>query len=362
MQIDPRLREFATERQRQVLDAVAAHPTRRAAAAALGMADRTLRDHVEAVRKKAARGGHVESVTPDDAAIPGPGFVVDAPPPDVDLEELLDRRKREFSRKREIEIANKLIRVDVKLKGPIGILHFGDPHVDDDGTDIEALERHTELVRRTQGLFAGNVGDTTNNWVGRLARLYGQQSTSAAEAWELATWFVNRCQWIYMVAGNHDCWSGAGDPLKWIAAQASALYKETSVRLGLHFPNGREVRVNVRHDFAGSSQWNPAHGSMKAAQFGVHDHILVNGHKHVSGYGVIKDGHSGIVSHCIQVGSYKTFDRYAKEKGFRDQAISPCSVTVIDPEASEASLVQMFWEPENAAEYLTWLRAKRRAA
>jgi len=252
--------------------------------------------------------------------------------------------------------------VTVKLDGPIGILHVGDPHVDDDGTDIGALRRHTELVRQTRGLFAGNVGDTTNNWVGRLARLYADQSTGAKEAWALAEWLVGRCDWLYLVAGNHDAWSGAGDPLKWIARQQGALYHETNVRLGLNFPNGREVRINIRHDFAGHSMYNPAHGAMKAALMGVKDHVLVNGHKHVSGYGVIKDGNSGLIAHCIQVASYKVHDRYARERGFRDQHISPCAVTIIDPDASEASLVQMFWEPEHASEYLTWLRKKRRAA
>jgi len=286
-------------------------------------------------------------------------FRVEHPPEPIDIEELKERRKRQFERKKEVENAERLIRVDVNVDGPFGIWHCGDPHVDDDGTDIGALERHTELIQKTPALFAGNVGDTTNNWVGRLARLYAQQSTSAAEAWALADWFIRRCRWLYMVAGNHDCWSGAGDPLKWIAAQQEALYKETNVRLGLRTRKGREIRVNIRHDFAGHSQWNPAHGSGKAAQLGVRDHVLINGHKHVSGYNVIKDGQSGIISHCIQVASYKVYDRYAKDKGFRDQHISPCAVTIIDPDATEASLVQVFWEPEPAAEFLTWLRAKR---
>jgi hypothetical protein len=35
------------------------------------------------------------------------------------------------------------------------------------------------------------VGDTTNNWTGRLARLYADQSTSAAQAWRIAEWLVN---------------------------------------------------------------------------------------------------------------------------------------------------------------------------
>ena len=100
------------------------------------------------------------------------------------------------------------------------------------------------------------------------------------------------------------------------------------------------------------------HGAGKAFQLGNRDHIMVCGHKHVSGYMPIKDPDSGIVGHCIQVGSYKRLDRYARERGFRDQMISPCAVTVINPEASEAGLVQVFWEPEEAAQYLTWLRSR----
>ena len=282
-----------------------------------------------------------------------------AVPPAVDVDELLERRKREYARKHERAETSALVPIKVRADGPFGIVHFGDPHVDDDGTDIDALEEHTRIVRETPGLFAGNVGDTTNNWVGRLARLYGEQSTSAAEAWALAEWFVGRCQWLYMVSGNHDHWSGAGDPLEWISRGKRISGYETNVRLELRASNGRSVRVNVRHDFAGNSQWNPVHGAAKAFQLGTRDHVMVCGHKHVSGYMPIKDPASGIVGHCIQVGSYKRLDRYAQERGFRDQMISPCAVTVIDPAASEAELVHVFWEPAAAADYLTWLRSRR---
>lgn len=293
---------------------------------------------------------------------PKPFSFTPLPEDDVSVEDLVEHRKRQFARKRAHEEARKLIRINVEIDGPIAIWHAGDPHVDDDGTDIEALERHTDLVRKTPGMFAANVGDTTNNWVGRLARLYAEQSTSAKQAWKLAEWFMGRCDWLYVIGGNHDCWSGAGDPLQWMTRQVGALYESSEARLALQFPGGREVRINARHDFSGSSQWNPAHGSMKAAQFGTHDHVLINGHKHTSGYGAIKCAQTGVISHCIQVASYKVFDRYARERNFRDQHISPCAVTVIDPDASEASTVQVFWEPEPAADYLAHLRKKRKAA
>lgn len=286
--------------------------------------------------------------------------VAEVPTGELDVDDLVADRKRRFALKRKAEAVGALITVKMKINGPIGIWFAGDPHVDDDGTDIAALERHTDIVRNTHGMFAANVGDTTNNWVGRLARLYGEQTTSAAEAWALAEWLVERCPWLFMISGNHDLWQqNNGDPLQWIARQNAAIHRPSEARIGLQFANGRQCVINARHDFAGNSQWNPAHGPMKALQMGVRDHIAICGHKHVSGYGVIKDQSDGKVCHAIQVASYKVYDRYAKERGFRDQHISPCAVTVIDPDATEASFVQLFWEPEPAADYLTWLRQKR---
>lgn len=294
---------------------------------------------------------------------PSPIVAVRAPPsPELTAGELLERKKADFRRRLAYEHGRKLIRVKVNIPGPIGILHFGDPHLDDDGTDIEALEHHIQLVKDHPAMVAANVGDTTNNWVGRLARLYAEQHATAREAWTLAEWFIRELEgkWLYIIAGNHDAWSGAGDPLNWITQQASALYESSEVRLGLAFPGGKTITINARHDFAGESQWNPAHGPMKAAQLGIRDDILICGHRHKSGYSPLKDPESGKVCHCIQVASYKRYDRYARERGFRDQSLSPCVVTVIDPEQTKPeAMVHVFWDADVAADFLTWLREKR---
>lgn len=296
---------------------------------------------------------------------PAPFEIEKPPSAGLSTDELVEQRKLRYQRKQEHEDARALIPVKINMDGPIGIVHFGDPHVDDDGTDIFALEHDTGVVAKTPGLFAGNVGDTTNNWVGRLARLYGEQSTTAEEAWQLAEWFMGRCadKWLYVIGGNHDAWSGAGDPLNWITRQRPGLYQSSEIRLNLTFPNGREVRINAHHDFSGHSMWNAAHGSMKAAQMGFRDHLLINGHKHTSGYGIVKDPATGILSHCMQVASYKIYDRYAREKGFRDQHIAPCVTTIINPYAKkETGLISAFWDVDEAAEYLTHLRRKARVS
>lgn len=330
--------------------------TNRGAAVQLGIGDMTFARHFK-------------------AAFPGgePDCGLDIRPlPETDepIEQVIQRRRQQFDIKRQYEKAAKLAAVGVRIKGPIGLLAFGDPHVDDDGTDIAALERHAHLVRDTEGLYAGNVGDTTNNWVGRLARLYAEQETSAKTAWRLAEWFIRLCprnkaewtdrpKWLFIVGGNHDCWSGESDPLKWITRQANSIYSKSQVRLNLSFPNGTEVRVNCAHDFRGASQWNPAHGSMKASQLGFRDHILLNGHRHTSGYGLIKDPMTGLISHCIQVASYKVYDRYAQELGLVDRHISPSVLCVIDPEAAEVGRVTVFFDVDAGVDFLRWKRERK---
>jgi len=281
------------------------------------------------------------------------------PDDDIPIEDLVAHRIKQFKKKAAHREAAKLVRCTVNIEGPIGLLVFGDPHIDDDGCDLERLRAHSDLTH-IPAVWGCNIGDTTNNWVGRLARLYADQGTSAKQAWALAEWFVKRTRWLFLIGGNHDAWSGEGDPLKWICRQQDALYQSSEVRLGLAFPNGREVIVNARHDFAGRSQWNPAHGVMKAATMGVRDHVLMCGHKHVSGYAVLKDPESGRAIHTLQIASYKVYDRYAIERGFRDQNLSPAAFLVIDPALPEThpDLVKVFWDPAEGVRYLNWRRSQ----
>ena len=232
---------------------------------------------------------------------------------------------------------------------------------DDDGTDIGLIESHVQLLKNTEGLFGANIGDTTNNWMGRLARLYAEQSTSAKQAWQLAEWFIRSVDWLYFLDGNHGAWSGAGDPVKWILGSGTP-HDSSGVRLNLQFPNKKEVRINARHTFPGHSMWNTTHGPSKAAQMGWRDHILIAGHTHVSGYQILKDPMTGMLSHAIRVGSYKTYDRYAEQLGLPDQCISPAVVTVIDPAArTETGLITVFHDVEEGAAFLTWKRQRKAA-
>lgn len=287
--------------------------------------------------------------------------VEDVPTGNEPIGDLIENRIKKYALKRDARNAENLINVKINVDGPVGIAHFGDPHIDDDGTNIAELLMHADLIQKTEGMFGGNIGDNQNNWIGRLARLYGEQSTSARESWRLTEHFISKVDWLYLVGGNHDAWSGPGDPLEWMCSQSNGVFSNNGVRMNLIFPNKKKVRINARHNFTGHSMWNTAHGLVKAIQMGWRDHVLTAGHTHVSGYQVLKDPSSGLISHALRIASYKEMDRYAEDKGLADQNVFKCPVTIIDPQYADNDprLITTIFEPNEGAEYLTWKRSKK---
>jgi len=340
------------EHIRKLGETVEAHNGNKAEAARiLGMNRRTVSDRYQTYLHQSKDNAYTEK----------PFSVPPIPKENLSTEELLAWRKKQFEQKRKYKEASRLRDVLVNIKGPIGIVHFGDPHVDDDGTDLGLIEQHINTIKKTEGLFGANLGDAQNAWVGRLTRLWAEQGTSASQAWQLVEWFITSVHWLYLVQGNHDLFCGNNDPLKWIMANTNTAWDANGVRINLKFPNRKEVRVNARHDFAGHSMWNPSHGPMKAIQGGWRDHILTCGHKHVSFIGgPLKDPSSGLLSWAIRCAGYKTYDRYAEELGLPDQNAFAACVTIINPiyEDNDPRLITVIPDVEQGADFLTFLRRK----
>jgi hypothetical protein len=348
----------------QVMRVLEKHGGLRARAAEeLGVALNTIKSHIIKARSMGLDVPDSSYVKKGDPRRPNPPQMEmpELPSGDLPIEELVARRKAEFERKRKFADSRKLIPIKVKSDKPIGILIFGDPHLDDPGTDLGAIERDMNLIRDTDGLYGASIGDIQNNWVGKLARLYANQETTAGQSWQLVEWFINTVgeKWLFLVSGNHDHWSGNGDPLRWIQRLAPGAHGDHEVRIELQFPNGAKVRIAARHDWPGNSMWNPTHGQLRAATMVVHDDIVVSGHKHTGGYQQIRIPASQRLAHLVQMGSYKLFDVYAEERAFPNRHISPSVVAIIKPRASELGIVRIEHDVEAAAHYLTWLREKQ---
>lgn len=287
-------------------------------------------------------------------------FTIENPaPPKIDVSLLLEERIHKFKLKKENYNANRVVRVKVNIDGPIGLGWFGDPHIDDDGTDIGKLFDHARLFDgRNEGLFGCCIGDLRNNWVGKLARLWADQSTSADEAQALSAEFLRMVEWLIFIRGNHDAWSGHDDILDWLLAGQAVVDQPTRSQVTLVFPNGREVEIYAAHDFAGKSMWNSAYGAAKKAQLHQQARIYICGHLHDAAYqhGFYADGR---MWHALRMASYKKVDRYVEELGLEPSPGYECPVAIINPHArEEVDLIKWEWTPEAGADRLKWLRNK----
>ena len=71
--------------------------------------------------------------------------------------------------------------------------------------------RDADLMAKTPGVYAVNIGDTTDNWGGRLIRLYAENDVSRQTERKLARWFLQESgiRWLVWLHGNHDTMDGA---------------------------------------------------------------------------------------------------------------------------------------------------------
>ncbi|MEI6439005.1 MAG: hypothetical protein WCO83_02260 [Alphaproteobacteria bacterium] len=298
---------------------------------------------------------------------PKRAFTVDPLPHDgePDAEELIRQLTERHAKRKTHEEAAKLQHVRVNTEGPVAVAFFGDPHVDDPGCAWGDLERDICICRDTPGFMAVNIGDTTNNWVGRLMGLYANQEVTSKQALTLIEWVLTQLPWLVTVGGNHDTWNTQkGDVSEVIhrLQKMPGLYQNVGARMAVHLPSGASFTMNVRHDFPGGSQFNPAHALVRETLFNHRDHILACGHRHTSGYIPIWHNDPARLCHGFRVGTYKDFDHYAKEKGFKESNWARSMAAVIDPAHADdpVRFIKPFFSLEEAAEYLTYLR--RRAA
>ena len=247
---------------------------------------------------------------------------VDPADGDVPISELIERRIT-ASKRHAVRAAAHTRQLELPPQ-PVGIMVFGDPHVDNEGCDWETLHKHIELCKSTDGVYAACVGDVQDNWIGRLQRLYSQSSILASDGWRLSEWLLGELEWLAIVGGNHDQWAhGPGvDPLKWISADANVrCYANDEIRITLNWkgrPDLEPIVWILRHDFSGRSWYHPTHGPHKEAMLDGRCHLLTAGHIHQWGQLTTEQRH-GRVTHALRVRGYKNNDTHARRLNFPEQ-------------------------------------------
>ncbi len=279
------------------------------------------------------------------------------------FDEIVAARKGEFERVKAAGDGRSLNTVMLPDDGPFCVIFYGDPHLDNPGTDLKLWERWVAPLNRAKHVYGFGLGDYLDNWLRVLGHLYATAETTAPEGWILMEGYLDRMaeHLLGSVGGNHDAWSGHADLLAQLMVERGVLHRNNALRIALRTPSMREVTIGARHAFKGNSQWNPAHAITKAAQLGWRDTILVGGHTHVSGQGLVRDPDTGRLTWAYQVASFKMFDDYADTLGLMDKHVSPAIACVIDPRRpdTDPQLVTTFHDPEAAVSYLASLRRKK---
>jgi hypothetical protein len=318
------------------------HGTITAAAEALGIPRTTFTDRLRQQEK------HPEE----------PTIQIEPVPPELEGQELWDYVQHRRRRRLATVKARELRKVKVNDPGPIGLLVFGDPHLDDDYCDLDLVKCHLGFTHE-DGVYGVCVGDFTNNWTGRLYREYANQGTTKTEGVSLIEEFIRMGNWIALgVQGNHDAW-GKYDPVKFLAKQHDLVYHDWELRMELKFLGSKcPILVNIAHNHKGVSQWIRAFGSIKQATIHDRDDLYLCGHHHTSG--IVRQMCGDRLVTAVRVGGYKGWDKHAIQHGFKDQRVSPSVLAILDPQRPPAGRVQVYEDLELGLQVLVSLRSRGR--
>lgn len=272
------------------------------------------------------------------------------------IEQLLDSKCKKFQERLE-RFQEERITTFAAGSKPIGILHFGDPHLDDNGCDLPLLRQQIALIQSESGILCGNIGDNTNNWVGRLAKLYAIQSTTFEEGLQLCLWLMRSCKWLYFVNGNHDHWN-EGTYILNLLMQGSrvAVNAAHEARIELCFNNGVIVRLVARHDMKGRSIWHTTHGAKREGTLDPWGDLFIAGHTHEWG-SITWEGRDAKPRTGIRVRGFKRMDDFALEKGFYEHQHGAACLTIINPYAPPTERIHCHWDVAYGIRVLRMLRA-----
>lgn len=342
-------------------EALRQNGSKSAAARAMGISRASFNRGMDRESKRMdVTGGMYDFTTPQPEAEPAlPTF----PDKHAPIETIISRLIEDTERRERREQEEKWFKIYMPDDRPFGMLCFGDPHLGT-STNWPRLTRDVELCKSTPGLYGLNIGDTTNNWAGRLIREYAEEDISRKTERRLAKWFMAEAgiKWLVWLMGNHDEWQDGADILRLMNIRNRVTMLNWSAKFELHFPNGQKVRIHAAHDFPGHSMWNITHGPARATRmFGSDADLYVCGHRHDWGIQQFEMSDRGQCPMAIRARGYKRHDFWAKTKGFQESTYGASIMTIIDPTAGPAGRVLAFADTDQGARVLNSLRGPARA-
>jgi hypothetical protein len=272
--------------------------------------------------------------------------------------QIVARLARESAAKMRQREAEKWAAVRIDDSRPIGVVWFGDPHLGA-STNWQRLRADVRTCATTPGMYGANLGDSSNNWVGRLARIYGDEDISRKTERKLVQWFLADAgvKWLVWLMGNHDEWEHGADIIRLMRGAQCVPMHDWEARLKLKFRGGSEIKIHAAHDFPGSSIYNPTHSNARAVRFlGSDADLYVCGHRHTFGLQQFEVPETGRCPVLVRAAGYKTGDPHARRLGFPEATNGASVLTIFDPCAKVGGRVLAFSDIQQGARVLKALR------
>jgi hypothetical protein len=240
---------------------------------------------------------------------------------------------------------------------PVGVAFLSDTHFGDPSTDYEYLRRDAEIIRDTDGLYAGYHGDGINNWIiPKLARLQrGEALPFDGEMQLFRNWLgMLNGKLLWSVAGNHDNWTRALAGIDFVREAlrgTMSLYDPEEVVFRL-VVGPSDWTFRARHQWPWKSIFNDTHGLEVGWQRGEIDYdIAIGGHTHT---GTL---HRPFIRHqkrrhAILTGTYKIADEHGRHLGYSRPQDRGCGAMIFHPDGRTFFTEDL----ETAADFLQFLR------
>jgi len=286
------------------------------------------------------------------------------PEGDLPVEELIDIACRRFANNDLRERAKKWRTIKMPTDDPFALAWVGDPHVDNDGCNWPRLRHDLTVIAATDGIYGCNIGDTHDNWVGRLMRLAAESSTTKENAFRLAEWMLvdSGVNWLVWLLGNHDLWNEGHHVFKQLIRKPrSIILEDWGAQFQIETPNKQVFRVWAAHNFSGHSLYNSLHGQQRTAHFQAEADLYIAGHTHNWALHQEESASRGFVYWLARARGYKFIDDHASRLGLDSQQEGATILSVFDPNAhAPAARVQCFADLDTGADYLKFLRARKK--
>jgi hypothetical protein len=255
-------------------------------------------------------------------------------------------------------------------KGPYGIFHCTDPHVDDNATPLRLLANDIKAAQEMDCIMC-HGGDLLNNWptAGRLAKKYATQECTLPAALLRAEHYIDLMKPHVWTDGNHEEMNGG--PIleslfqQWLDRVPHKVIRDYwTARFVVQPKGGRKIRVTLSHKFQKGRSWfHPHHGVIREVMEGEMSDIYMEGHLHIAGVLYRAFPERNVSTIAISSAGYKLVDSFAariSRGGIVPKVAGRAHWVICDDQADDDTYAgKAFENPVEAEAYLSALQNLR---